>query len=68
MKICDKCKNQITNTIRLELAIRGEVRLQLYSLGLDSTFFDFCSIPCAIEFLKEAETLIKLKPSQSQGG
>jgi len=64
MRLCDKCKKEINKDIKIDVNIRGECRFQFYDLGIDTTFFEFCSIDCAIAFLEEAKSLIKLKPSQ----
>ena len=64
MRLCDKCKKEIKKDLRIEVNIRGECRFQVYDLGIDTTFFEFCSIECAIAFLEEAKTLLKLKPAQ----
>lgn len=64
MRLCDKCKKEISKAVKIEVNIRGECRFQVYDLGIDTTFFEFCSIQCAIVFLEEFKTLIKLKPSQ----
>ena len=64
MRLCDKCRKEINKNIKIEVNIRGECRFQVYDLGIDTTFFEFCSIECAIAFLEETKSLLKFKPPQ----
>jgi len=65
MRMCDKCKEKITDLLSVDVQIRGDCRTQLYDY-IDSTNLEFCSVKCAISFLKEIDSLIKLKPPQFQ--
>ena len=61
MLICDQCKEKIDENLKREVALRGDAREQIYDFGLKTTFFDFCSIDCAITFLEELKHLVKPK-------
>lgn len=57
MIICDMCKGKIGDN-HIQISVRGEQRMKLYDLGLESTQFDVCSPKCGISLLSQVEVLM----------
>lgn len=57
MITCDKCQRKVGGN-HIQISVRGEQRHRLYDFGLENTFFDLCSIKCALALLNELRVIL----------